>query len=218
MGVLWPRLTKNFSILWPGRKKNVKYRVWPGRNKTYFYHTIRSETSNSPAKVFTKSAGLPANWRPLRFFTPRPNTARKFLSCRWDKGYDRWVIAVDGSGMKTKVIRVFSLANIPRTFFFGYTISCYIMCFFLLHNILLYNVFLCMAFKFFKVLDCLLCVLPCCGYSGFDHKYFDKSCSPGIGYQWFQTTSLIGVTFSTGGNTTTSSSSGTLRASLPVRM
>ena len=68
-------------------EKSVKYRVWPGRNKAYFYNTICRETQNSPAKVFTKSAGLPAKRSPLRFFTPRPNTARKFSSCRSDKGY-----------------------------------------------------------------------------------------------------------------------------------
>ena len=71
-----------------GAEKSVKYRVWPGRNKTYFHYTIRRETQNSPAKVFTKSARLPAKQRPLRFFTPWPNTARKFSSCRLDhKGY-----------------------------------------------------------------------------------------------------------------------------------
>ena len=70
-----------------GAEKSVKYRVWPGRNKAYFYNTICRETQNSPAKVFTKSAGLPAKRRPLRFFTPRPNIARKFSSCRSDKGY-----------------------------------------------------------------------------------------------------------------------------------
>ena len=70
-----------------GAEKSVKYRVWPGRNKAYFYNTICRETQNSPAKVFTKSAGLPAKRRPLRFFTPRPNTTRKFSSCRSDKGY-----------------------------------------------------------------------------------------------------------------------------------
>ena len=48
----------------------------------------RRKTQNSPAKVFTKSAGLSAKRRPLRFFTPRPNTARKISSCRSDKGYD----------------------------------------------------------------------------------------------------------------------------------
>ena len=72
-----------------GAEKSVKYRVWPGRNKAYFYNTICRETKNSPAKVFTKSAGLPAKRRPLRFFTPRPNTARKFWSCRSDKGYGK---------------------------------------------------------------------------------------------------------------------------------
>ena len=70
-----------------GAEKSVKYRVWPGRNKAYFYNTICRETQNSPAKVFTKSAGLPVKRRPLRFFTPRQNTARKFSSCRSDKGY-----------------------------------------------------------------------------------------------------------------------------------
>ena len=70
-----------------GAEKNVKYRVWPGRNKTYFYHTMCRKTQNSSAKVFTKSAGLRAKRRPLRFFTPRPNAARKFSSCRSDKGY-----------------------------------------------------------------------------------------------------------------------------------
>ena len=78
---------KKFQHTLAGAEKSVKYRVWPGRNKTYFYHTIRRETQNLPAKVFTKSAGLSAKRRPLRFFTPRPNTARKFLSCRSDKGY-----------------------------------------------------------------------------------------------------------------------------------
>ena len=78
---------KKFNHTLAGAEKSVKYRVWPWRNKTYFYNTICRETQNSPAKVFTKSAGLPAKRRPLRFFTPRPNTARKFSSCRSDKGY-----------------------------------------------------------------------------------------------------------------------------------
>ena len=73
MGVLWPPLTKKFQHTLAGAEKSVKYRVWPGRNKTYFHHTIRRETQNSPAKVFTKSARLPAKRRPLRFFTPRCN-------------------------------------------------------------------------------------------------------------------------------------------------
>ena len=59
-----------------GAEKSVKYRVWPRQNKTYFSHTIRRETQNSPAKVFTKSAGLPNKRHSLRFFKPRPNTAR----------------------------------------------------------------------------------------------------------------------------------------------
>ena len=59
---------KKFQHTLAGAETSVKYRVWPGRNKTYFYHTIRRETQNSPAKVFTKSAGLPAKRRPLRFF------------------------------------------------------------------------------------------------------------------------------------------------------
>ena len=86
MGVLWPPLTKNLSIL------------WTERNKTYFYHTIRRETQNSPAKVFTKSAGLPTKPCPLRFFTIWPNTARKFSSCRSDKGYsytaEKWQLCI----------------------------------------------------------------------------------------------------------------------------
>ena len=80
---------QKFQQTLAGAEKSVKYQVWPGRNKTYFYHTIRRETRNLPAKVFTKSAGWPAKRRPLRFFTPRPNTARKFLSCRSDKGYQQ---------------------------------------------------------------------------------------------------------------------------------
>ena len=47
----------------------------------------RRKNQNLPANVFTKSAGLSAKRRPLRFLTPRPNTARKFSSCRSDKGY-----------------------------------------------------------------------------------------------------------------------------------
>ena len=78
---------KKFQHTLAGAEKSVKYRVWPGRNKTYFYHTICRETKNSPAKVFTTSAGLPAKRRPLRIFMPRPNTARNFSSCRSDKGY-----------------------------------------------------------------------------------------------------------------------------------
>ena len=41
-----------------------------GAEKSVKYHTIRIETQNLPAKVLTKSAGLPAKRRPLRFFTP----------------------------------------------------------------------------------------------------------------------------------------------------
>ena len=78
---------KNFQHTLAGAEKRVKYRVWPQRNKTYVYYTIHRGTQNSPAKVFTKPAGLPAKRRQLRFFTPRPNTARKFSSCRSDKGY-----------------------------------------------------------------------------------------------------------------------------------
>ena len=78
---------KKFQHTLARTEKSVKHRVWPGRNKTYFYHTIHRETQNSPAKLFTTSAGLPAKRCPLRFFTPRPNTARKFLSCLSDKGY-----------------------------------------------------------------------------------------------------------------------------------
>ena len=78
---------KKFQHTLAGAEKSVKYRVWPGRNKTYFYHTISRKTQNSPAKVCTKSAGLLAKRRQIRFFTPRPNIARKFLSCRSDKGY-----------------------------------------------------------------------------------------------------------------------------------
>ena len=78
---------KKFQHTLARAEKSVKYRVWQGRNKTYFYHIIHRETQNSPAKVFTKSAGLPANRRRLRFFTPRPNTARKFSNCRSNKGY-----------------------------------------------------------------------------------------------------------------------------------
>ena len=61
---------KKFQHTLAGAEKSVKYRVWPGRNKTYFYNTMRRETQNSPAKVFTKSAGLPAKRHPLRFFHP----------------------------------------------------------------------------------------------------------------------------------------------------
>ena len=85
---------KKFQHTLAGGEKSVKYRVWPGRNKRYFYHTIHRETPNSPAKVFTKSAGLPAKRRPLRFFTPRPNTARKFSSYRSDKGYVTKTMAI----------------------------------------------------------------------------------------------------------------------------
>ena len=51
---------KKFQQTLADAEKSVKYRVWPGRNKTYFYHTIRRETRNLPAKVFTKSARWPA--------------------------------------------------------------------------------------------------------------------------------------------------------------
>ena len=78
---------KKFQHTLAGAEKSVKYPVWPGRNKTCFYNTLRRETQNSPAKVFTKSAGLPAKRRPLCFLTPLPNTACKFSSCRSDKGY-----------------------------------------------------------------------------------------------------------------------------------
>ena len=80
---------KNSAYFGQGGKKSVKYRVWPGQNKTYFYHTIRRETQNSSAKVFTKSAGLPAKRRPLRFFTPLPNTAR---AVGWIKDMDNFLI------------------------------------------------------------------------------------------------------------------------------
>ena len=78
---------KKFQQTLAGTEKSVKYQVGPGRNKTSFYHTIRRDTRNLPAKVFTKSAGWSAKRRPLRFFTPPPNTARKFSSWRTDKGY-----------------------------------------------------------------------------------------------------------------------------------
>ena len=71
---------KKFQHTLGGAEKSIKYRVWPGRNKMYFYHTTRRETQNSPAKVFTKSAGLPNKRRSLRFFKTRPNTARNLHS------------------------------------------------------------------------------------------------------------------------------------------
>ena len=79
---------KKFSAYFGrGGKKRKVPSLAAGRNKTYFHHTIHRGTQNSPAKVFTKSAGLPAKRRQLRLFTPWPNTARKFSSCRSDKGY-----------------------------------------------------------------------------------------------------------------------------------
>ena len=48
---------KKFQHTLAGAEKSIKYRVWPRRNIMYFYLTICRETPNSPAKVFTKSAG-----------------------------------------------------------------------------------------------------------------------------------------------------------------
>ena len=70
-----------------GAEKSVKYRVWPGQNKTYFYHTIRRETRNLPAKYSQNLLDGRPNDARYAFLRPRPNTARKFSSCRSDKGY-----------------------------------------------------------------------------------------------------------------------------------
>ena len=93
---------EKFQHTLAGPEKSVKYRVWPGRNKTCFYHTIGRQTQNASAKVFTKSAGLPAKRRPLRFFTPRPNTARKLLSCRSEKGYKMSISLLFSQFIKTE--------------------------------------------------------------------------------------------------------------------